>query len=70
MAQGRTWTAGIVSAGFAALLLAACGQKGPLYVPGVPKQASWPYPRPAPSATRPEAERRVPDVPATSEPDR
>lgn len=70
MTQQGTWAAGIVSAGVAALALAACGQKGPLYVPGVPKQATWPYPRPAPPAARSEGERKVPDVPATSEADR
>jgi len=43
----------------AATTLAACGQKGPLYVPGVAQDARWPYPDPqrksAPAAPRPEA---------------
>jgi predicted small lipoprotein YifL len=45
-------------------LLAACGQKGPLFVPGVPKEASWPYP---PSPQKPQPERKLPDVPGTSD---
>jgi predicted small lipoprotein YifL len=45
--------------------LAACGQKGPLYVPGVPKGAAWPYPDPPRKA--PPAERKAPDLPGTSD---
>lgn len=45
--------------------LAACGQKGPLYVPGVPKGASWPYSDPPRKA--PPAERKAPDLPGTSD---
>jgi predicted small lipoprotein YifL len=48
----------------AALLVSACGQKGPLYLPDQPKGATWPYP-PAPTPTP--APAKVPDVPATSD---
>lgn len=48
----------------AAAALAGCGQKGPLFVPGVPKSAPWPYPSPPP---KPQPERKAPDVPATSD---
>lgn len=60
----------VVAASLAAALAstAACGQKGPLYVPGVPKGAAWPYPdRPrksAPADPGPSA----PDIPGTSDP--
>jgi predicted small lipoprotein YifL len=47
-----------------ALAAAACGQKGPLYMPGYPKSATWPYP-PKPAAQAPE--RKTPDVPASSD---
>jgi predicted small lipoprotein YifL len=50
----------------AAASLVACGQKGPLYVPGVPKDAPWPYPDP-PRKTQPPAP-RVPDLPGTTDP--
>lgn len=50
--------------GAAGGLLAACGQKGPLFVPGVPKEASWPYP---PSSPKTKPERKVPEVPGTSD---
>jgi predicted small lipoprotein YifL len=45
--------------------LAACGQKGPLYVPGVPKDAPWPYPDPPRKAPAPTP--KVPDLPGTSD---
>jgi predicted small lipoprotein YifL len=47
-------------------LLAGCGQKGPLVLPGYPKEATWPYPaRPGP--TKPGEQRKAPDVPASSD---
>lgn len=46
--------------------LAACGQKGPLTVPGVPKNATWPYPDP-PSKPTPTPTPAVPDLPATTD---
>jgi len=49
----------------AAAGLTACGQKGPLYVPGVPEGAAWPYPDPVRKV--PPAERKVPDRPGTSD---
>ncbi len=59
---GRTrtivWTAAV------AFALAACGQKGPLYLPGYPKGATWPYP-PKPPAQPPEP--RTPGVPASTD---
>jgi len=45
--------------------LAGCGQKAPLYVPGVSKDAPWPYPDPPRKAPPPE--RKVPDLPGTSD---
>lgn len=45
--------------------LSACGQKGPLYVPGVPPSAAWPYPDPPRKAPAPAP--RVPDLPGTSD---
>ncbi|MCE2970493.1 MAG: lipoprotein [Burkholderiales bacterium] len=48
-----------------ALALAGCGIKGPLYVPGVPKDAPWPYPSPPPAPQPPTP--KVPDVPGTSD---
>jgi len=45
--------------------LAACGLKGPLYVPGVPSGAAWPYPDPPRKAPVPAP--RVPDLPGTSD---
>lgn len=53
----------LVAASLAAL--AACGQKAPLYVPGIPKDAPWPYPDPPRKGPPPE--RKVPDLPATSD---
>jgi predicted small lipoprotein YifL len=49
-----------------AVVLPACGQKGPLYVPGYPRDAVWPLPAkpPAPAPTQP----ATPSVPATSDP--
>ena len=46
--------------------LPACGQKGPMYVPGYPRDAIWPLPPkpPAPAPAQPPA----PGVPATSDP--
>jgi predicted small lipoprotein YifL len=58
-------TTAIVLSG--ALLLAGCGQKGPLVLPGYPKEATWPYPpRPAPAKSD-QPQRKAPDVPATSD---
>jgi len=34
--------AGVCALG--AMGMAGCGQKGPLFVPGVPLEAPWPYP--------------------------
>lgn len=47
-----------------ALAAAACGQKGPLYLPGYPKGATWPYPPKSPAQP---AERKTPDVPASTD---
>lgn len=58
------WLASILVAASLASL-AACGQKGPLYVPGVPKDAPWPYPDPPKKL--PPAERKAPDLPGTSD---
>jgi predicted small lipoprotein YifL len=57
----------ILVAALAALAAAACGQKGPLYVTGVPKNAPWPYPAPKAKAPAPAGAPAVPDVPATSD---
>lgn len=59
---GRMHT--IVLTAALAFALAACGQKGPLYLPGHPKGASWPYP-PKPPAQPPE--RKGQDVPASTD---
>jgi predicted small lipoprotein YifL len=40
----RAVTVGIVIC--AATLSGACGVKGPLYMPGVPKETPWPYIKP------------------------
>lgn len=62
----RKTAAILVASGIA--LLAACGQKGPLYVPGVPRDAPWPYPASAePARKAPPAERKLPDLPGTSD---
>ena len=45
--------------------LAACGQKGPLYVPGVAPQARWPYPAVPPAAPAPAPQ--TPDLPGVSD---
>lgn len=51
----------------AVVLLGACGQKGPLVLPGYPKDAQWPYPpRSQPAKSEPQP-RKAPDVPATSD---
>jgi predicted small lipoprotein YifL len=60
LARTRT----IVLTAAVALAATACGQKGPLYLPGYPKAATWPYP-PKPPAQP--AERRTPDVPASTD---
>ncbi len=45
-----------------------CGTKGPLYVPGVPVNAQWPYaPRPAATPPATPTPPKPADVPATSE---
>jgi predicted small lipoprotein YifL len=49
----------------AALVLAGCGIKGPLFVPGMPENAPWPYPTPTP-APQP-TPKSMPDVPGTSD---
>lgn len=54
----------IVLTAAVALAVAACGQKGPLYLPGYPKAATWPYP---PKPPAPPAERKTPDVPASTD---
>ncbi len=59
---GRTRT--IVLAAALAWSLAACGQKGPLYLPGYPKGATWPYP---PKPPAPPPTRSTPDVPASTD---
>ena len=33
-----------------AAALAGCGQKGPLFLPGQPRNAPWPAPAPSPAA--------------------
>lgn len=50
-----------------AALLAGCGQKGPLYIPGIPREAPWPYPDPPKRQPPPP---KAPDVPPTSDPAR
>jgi hypothetical protein len=47
------------------VLVAGCGTKGPLYVPGVPIETPWPYlsARPAPVAPQP----KPADVPGASD---
>jgi hypothetical protein len=40
--------------------------KGPLYIPGVPASAQWPYPTPKPAAQTTE-EKKPADVPGTSD---
>jgi len=46
-------------------LIVGCGTKGPLFVPGVPATATWPYPTPT-SKPKPPEEKPA-DVPATSD---
>lgn len=46
-------------------VLGGCGNKGPLYVPGVPAGAAWPYPQPTPQPKP--TERKPADVPAASD---
>lgn len=53
----------LVAGGLAATV--ACGQKAPLYMPGVPKGASWPYPDPP--RKLPPAERQTPAPPGTTD---
>ena len=68
--QPRTSIVGGRRALFACVLacaLPACGQKGPLYVPGYPRDAIWPLPPKPPTP----AQAPVPppaSVPATSDP--
>jgi predicted small lipoprotein YifL len=54
----------ILATGLGAALV-GCGTKGPLYVPGIPVTAQWPYPTPAPQPAP--ATPKPADVPATSE---
>lgn len=54
----------ILVAGLLAVL-SACGQKGPLQVPGVPVGAPWPYPDPPRKVLPPPP--KVPDLPGTTE---
>ncbi len=49
-----------------AATLASCGQKGPLYVPGIPKGTPWPYPDPPKKAAPPPP--AAPTVPGTADP--
>jgi hypothetical protein len=58
-----------------ALPLAGCGQKGPLFIPGVPKDSTWPYPpsppAPPPSGTpAPPPTQQVPDLPPSNDDER
>jgi len=46
-------------------LIAGCGTKGPLYIPGVPADARWPYPTPTPAQQVPD--KKPADVPSTSD---
>jgi predicted small lipoprotein YifL len=46
--------------------IVGCGMKGPLYIPGVPASAQWPYPTPTPAAQTPE-QKKPADVPGTSD---
>ncbi|HXF46035.1 MAG TPA: lipoprotein [Burkholderiaceae bacterium] len=48
-----------------AAVLAGCGHKGPLHLPGSPPSAAWPQPQPTPPAKP--AERKPADVPAASD---
>jgi predicted small lipoprotein YifL len=57
---------GTLLAALVAFTFAACGQKGPLFVPGVPADAPWPYPKPTPPAEP--APKKTPDVPARDAP--
>lgn len=57
-------TSAIVLSVALALALPACGQKGPLYLPGYPKGATRPYPAQPPT---PAPQRKLPDVPAASD---
>jgi predicted small lipoprotein YifL len=54
----------ILVAGLLAVL-SACGQKGPLQVPGVPVGAPWPYADPPRKAPPPPP--KVPDLPGTTD---
>ena len=47
------------------VLVVGCGTKGPLYIPGVPATAQWPYPTPTPAPQKPEP--KPADVPSTSD---
>jgi predicted small lipoprotein YifL len=47
------------------ILIAGCGTKGPLYMPGVPVTAPWPYTKPVAAQQTPE--KKPADVPATTE---
>lgn len=49
----------------ATTLLLGCGTKGPLYVPGVPVTAHWPYPTPAAAPQKPAP--KPADVPGTTD---
>ncbi|HWY73568.1 MAG TPA: lipoprotein [Burkholderiaceae bacterium] len=67
----RAVIAGIVIC--AATLTGGCGVKGPLFLPGVPKEAPWPYrsakPAPAPSPTPvPSGSSAAPAATSTSPP--
>jgi len=57
-----------------ALPLAGCGQKGTLFIPGVPKDASWPYPPPPPpppsDVSVPPPTQPVPDLPPSNDDER
>ena len=64
-AQGIRTTSILGIAAFALVLLGACGQKGPLFVPGVPATAARPFPAPVKADPAP---KKTPDVPARSDP--
>jgi len=74
LGDGRSTNA--LAALLAAVLLAGCGQKGPLWVPGHSKNTPWPMkpsaadsdsptPAPAPGQSAPPAAPATPAIPAT-----
>ena len=62
------WVAASTAAA-AFVLLAACGQKGPLVIPGVPKDTPWPVtPAPAPAPAPVSTPAPAPAAPAEARP--